>query len=308
MSKDVKYVWKVNFGVESVELRDKWSKNDFCMFPVTEKLGALSDIHKIRGYCIVSTEDDNQKEAMEKAKEKIESLMASCSVLTGMETLNVSYILPPEVLNEEELKELGLSVTRFVGPITLRAQGSLTPDNLDSSFDFLQKVDALPNRDAFKVTMNWFKRGVDYKEPYDRFIALWISFNAFYNLYYRGSVNDPDPNKMRTVALNLFSEAESKQLLNNFSKITSQLISLKGRFLSLSGHTDYADELEKRQKAGNYRSALENAIRCLYSIRKTLFHGTRDIKESEKRIVEDVNPLLKQIVRNCMLKYLIGKI
>ena len=240
--------------------------------------------------------------------ERIEGVIASCSVLTGNERLQVSYIGAPQVLNEEELKKKGLPVTRSVGPFKLYAESSLTSENLDSSFDFYRKVNALSNQDAVRLTMNWFKRAFDYREPYDRFIALWISFNAFYNLYYGKSVNDADSEKMRNLALNLFSEAEAKQLLNDFSKVTSRLISLKGRFLSLSGRTDYADELERRLKAGNYRSALENAIRCLYSVRKTLFHGATDITESEKRLVEDVNPLLKETIRRSLLKYVIGHI
>lgn len=308
MNEDVEYNWKVNFCIEYIKVNKKWNKDNLYMIPDVEKRDGLSDKNEIRGYCLVNTKGDNQKEAEEKAKQKIEGVIASCSVLTGLENLHVSYIVPPQVLNEKELKKKGLPVTRSVGPIVLYAEGTLTSDNLDSSFEFFQKVDALSNRDSVRLTMNWFKRGLDYREPYDRFIAFWISFNAFYNLFYKGSVDDADSYKMKTLALNLFDEAEAKQLLDDHSKIISQLIALKGRFLSLSGNTDYAYELEKRLKTGNYRSALENAIRCLYSIRKTLFHGTRGITESEKKIVEDVNPFLKQIVRRSLLKYVIGKI
>lgn len=308
MSDDVEYHWKVNFCIEYIKLSKKWKKDDLYMIPNVEKRQGLSDKNEIRGYCLVNTISDNQKEAEARAKERIEGVIASCSVLTGNERLQVSYIGAPQVLNEEELKKKGLPVTRSVGPFKLYAESSLTSENLDSSFDFYRKVNALSNQDAVRLTMNWFKRAFDYREPYDRFIALWISFNAFYNLYYGKSVNDADSEKMRNLALNLFSEAEAKQLLNDFSKVTSRLISLKGRFLSLSGRTDYADELERRLKAGNYRSALENAIRCLYSVRKTLFHGATDITESEKRLVEDVNPLLKETIRRSLLKYVIGHI
>lgn len=94
-------------------------------------------------------------------------------------------------------KEIRSISTRFVGPITLYTEGSLTPEILDSSFDFSQKVRALSNQDALKITMNWLKRGVEYNEPYDRFIASWISFNALYSFYYKGSANHPDSQKMK---------------------------------------------------------------------------------------------------------------
>ena len=306
MKNDVEYHWKINFHIEYVKLDKKWSKDNLYMSPYAEKRHGLSGKNEIYGYCLEKTKSDNQEKAEERAKGKIEGIIASCTVLTGNERLQVSYIGAPQVLNEDELKKKGFPVTRSMGLSKLYAEGRLTSENLDSGFDFYRRVNALPNQDAVRLTMNWFKRAFDYLEPYDRFIALWISFNAFYNLYYGGSVNDADAEKMRTLALNLYSEAEAKQLLDDFSKVTSRLISLKGRFLSMSGGTDYADELESRLRAGNYRSALENAIRCLYSVRKTLFHGARDITESEKKLVEDVNPLLKETVRRSLLKYVIG--
>lgn len=302
MSQDNEYVWKVSFRLEDWKLSRKWSKDNLYMFPHATKRKVLSDKHEIRGFYIARTKDDNQEEAVEKAKERIEGVIASLSSMTGTEGLTASYIWPPEVVNEKELRKKGLPVTRKIPhPLVLRVQRPITPQHLDSSFGFLQRVGALPNRDAFRVTMNWFKRGVDYDEPYDRFIALWISFNALYNLYYPKSVDDTDTAKMDNLALNLFSEARAKQLLNSHSKTVSQLITLKGSFLSQSGKTDYAAELEKELLAGNYREALRNAIRCLYGIRKTLFHGARDISESDKKIVEDANPFLKEIVRKSML-------
>jgi hypothetical protein len=246
MKETPSYQWKINFHIENVKLDKDWSKNGLHLVSRVEKRLGLSDKNDIFGFCRINTKGDNQIEAEAKAGEIIDGVIASCSIITGMERLQVGYIVPPEVENEKELKEMGLPVSRSIGPVTLYASGA--------------------------------HGGVD------------------------------DATKMQYLALNLFDEAEAKQVLTDMTKVISKLTSAKGCYLSESQKTDFADELEQSLNKRSYRSALYYAIRCIYSIRKTLFHGDRDIMEAEKEIVENVNPLLKQIVRRSMLKCLVGKI
>jgi tetratricopeptide (TPR) repeat protein len=301
------YQWKINFLIEGVKLDKQWSKNGLQLTPRVEKRPSWSDKNEILGFCRINTKGDNQNEAEAKAEKIIDGVIASCSIITGMEKLNVRYIVPPQVENEKELKEMGLPVSRSIDPITLYASGDLYTKQLDFSYDFFEKVEAHLKANELKLAMNWYKRAADYEERCDRFIAFWISFNAFYNLYYKKLADARDATKIEYLALNLFDEAEAKQMLTDMTKVISKLASAKGCYLSKSKRKDFANELEQSLKKGNYRFALYYAIRCIYCIRKTLFHGNRDIKEAEKEIA-DVNPLLKQILRRSMLKYIVGKI
>ena len=70
MSDDVEYHWKVNFCIEYIKLSKKWKKDDLYMIPNVEKRQGLSDKNEIRGYCLVNTISDNQKEAEARANRK----------------------------------------------------------------------------------------------------------------------------------------------------------------------------------------------------------------------------------------------
>jgi len=92
MNNDVEYHWKVNFHIEYIKLDKKWNKDDLYMIPNVEKRQGLSDKNEILGYCLVDTKGDNQKEVEAWAKEKSEGVISSCSVLTGSERLQISYM------------------------------------------------------------------------------------------------------------------------------------------------------------------------------------------------------------------------
>jgi len=302
------YKWKINFHIEDVKLDKTWGKNNLVFFPKVEKRPNWSDKNDIFGYCRIETAGDNQEEAERKGKEIIEGVVASCSVSTGFETLQINYIQPPQVENETELKAMNLPVTRNIGPITLYASRDLTANDLDLSYAFFEKVKVNPNVKELLLAMNWFQRATAYRDPYDRFIAFWISFNAFYNLFYPNPSTDDDATKMEHLAKNLFEENEAQKLVIDMNQVVSKLTSAKGIYLSTSGNTDWADKLEESMKNSDFRDALHYALRCIYGIRKTLFHGDRDTKEKEKKAIQDVNPMLKQIIRRSLLKYVNGKI
>ena len=305
------YLWKVSFSIDSVELSDKWEKNNLHLFPEAFKdAPALSERHRIRGYCVIEIESDNQEEAMEKVREVVEGFVACYSILTRSIHVRISYILPPKLVNKEELEKLGKPIPDiYIGPLVLFAEAKLTPKELDLSYQMLTQVAKSPKSGALRVTLRWYRRAMEYRDPYDTFIALWISFNSFYNLYYSGPEVD-DATKMEYLMTKLFDEAEAQNILSlkHVAEIVSHLISLKGLFMSKSGRTDWSEKLELELNAKKFKEALKYAVRCVYSIRKTLFHGDRDISSADRKLVEDTNPFLKEIVRTIILKYVTGKI
>ena len=79
---------------------------------------------------------------------------------------------------------------------------------------------------------------------------------------------------------------------------------LKKRVRGGCHHSFYVSiELDLALKAKNFKRAVKVAIRCVYCIRKTLFHGESDISDVDVQIVQDVNPLLKELIRFSILKY-----
>lgn len=294
------------FSIDSVALSHKWNKDDVFLFPQSMKTPSpLQDKHEIRGHIIVETETADQKEAMEKAKERIERFVACYSILIRTRHVRISYIMPIKLVNAEELRKIGKPIpTIFAGPYVLRSETKLTPKELDLSYQMLTRIAKDSNNRALGVTLRWYRSAMEYRDPYDTFIALWISFNSFYNLYYNGSAID-DVTKMNHLATKLFNDKEAQNMLHlkHVRQVTSKLISLKGSLKSQLGKTDYSEELERTLKANAYKGALKHAIRCIYCIRKTLFHGERDISDADMQLVQDVTPFLTEVVRMSVLKY-----
>lgn len=300
------YVWKLRFGIDSVELSRKWNENGLFLSPYSIKTPpSLQDRHKIRGHVIIETESGNQEEAMEKAREKIERFVACYSILTRTIHVRIHYIMPIELVNEEELRKLGKPIpTISIGSFALYAEAKLTPEELNLSYQMLTQIATDPKSKALGVSLRWYRCAMTYRDPYDSFFALWISFNSFYTLYYNGPAAN-DAAMMDYLAIKLFTDNEAKRMfaLKQVAKVVSRLISLKGSLKSQSARTDYSEKLDLALKAKGFKGALKNAIRCVYCIRKTLFHGERDISEADKQLVQDVNPFLKELVRMIVLKY-----
>jgi len=289
--------WKISFRILGVKISKDWQRGKFFLSPHERQ-----DIAETNGYFIVECKE--QDEAIEKSREAIEKFMGCYSIRTKATRFRIEY-LPPDILNEPELKANKLPIPenpiKLVGMIV----DPSTIQDLDQSYTLFEDINKHEKSYNMGRILRWYTRALEYDDPYDKFIALWISFNSFYNLYYIGP-SDKDAAKIDYLCTNLFNSNDARIFLQSKSstKVTKKLVSLTGDFKSTTGNTDFAQSLDQSLKARRYSEALKYAMRCVYGIRKTLFHGDRNITQKDKKIVEEINPMVKCLIQESIQKFI----
>lgn len=289
--------WKIQFNVSGVKISCPWNNSTLFITPHKDQ-----SISEVNGYFI--TECHEQDEAIERSREVIEKFMACYSIHIKTTKLRITYF-PPYILNEKELKEKNIRIPTNIIEVEGLILDPSPNHDIEHSYTLFKNIDEHEKRDSLGITLRWYIRAIEYDEPYDKFIALWISFNSLYNIYYEG-LSYRDADKIDYLATHLFNSNEAKNFLKK-RRVENQveyLSAIRGAYKSNSGRTDYSEELEQAYDNEQHIRALNYLIKCLYGIRKTIFHGDRDITKSDKKIVEDVNPVLAILVQDSILIYL----
>lgn len=133
--------------------------------------------------------------------------------------------------------------------------------------------------DLVEFIDTWLKRAKrekEYIDDGDRFVSLWIAFNAWLKSEY--SENKPDKELIKEVKKN--SELKSLFIKLKNEKSFSEAL---GR---ISNRRVYDARCPKnRDKIKEYNGSFESLIDVLYQIRCNLFHGRKNINKLEEFIL-----------------------
>jgi hypothetical protein len=212
------------------------------------------------------------------------------------EKIEIKVIKGPKLLNKEELKKAGEKLRRK-GSSTAQCQITILTkeDTLSSSQNFwrngFQNKIKGREEDLLRIA-DWFQRAEGENDYTKKFVLYWIGFNGLYGLlsqvdnvsYY----NDAD--KIDYFIQTLLSNKANTIVNHNSSSLDSlESYNIK----SANGNKNWSNTLktERNKHNHNYFLILKYAMKCIYGIRKEIFHEAPKPLDIEEHIKNSI-PLL----------------
>jgi len=130
------------------------------------------------------------------------------------------------------------------------------------------------------LPMRWFSKAASATNPYDRFIAYWISFNAIYESYRKASIGELAA--VQNCLAGLVRPRKARSLLHNRRQLFN--------FMANTGIVHHPPHGKSRPVAAelqaelsrpqpNYQEIIRRAGAVLYAIRCNLFHGDYNLDD-----------------------------
>jgi len=136
------------------------------------------------------------------------------------------------------------------------------------------------------------KEGQDFVDIGDKFISLWIAFNAWQKDKFGETDNDAKLIKK------VIDFGPMKEVFDKFKQNNIELTHLEEcRIINMKFPDD-------QSKASSYDGSFESLIKSFYAIRCNLFHGRKnfDDNETDKKLVQlayqILNPLFKKYLKD----------
>lgn len=150
--------------------------------------------------------------------------------------------------------------------------------------------------------IEWIKKSEKEKDGFNKFFAIWVAFNNFYNI-----CSDKKSEKKRIEESLRFLEKEDKEkiiekLSDDINNWLDTIAVLRFRY----GNENLNEKCKEYLKNGKYECALKYLMFCLYAIRCNLFHGEKRVQsDRQNTILIQAYKFLKTIFSVLLASYLI---
>lgn len=291
------YQWKVKFQISVVPSLQQ-----------SEAVGLYKfEVFNHKTYVTVEYETKSFEEGVEvanKHKTIIQNLMLERMIYLkhfGNVNINISDL---ELLNENDLANAGLQTTPPVRSC-LSDRYDIKDDRkiLTISHNFWKRGFQSKSKgyesDALRIA-DWLQRSKEETDEIKSFILAWIAFNGLYGLFasINGKENLRDADKFEYIIMEL--------LVNDASHIgnESALNKLESYDVSSGGeNTNWSNKLKIERTNINKDDikVLQYAMRCIYGVRKQVFHEApqpMDIMERANTCKSILIPVAATCLRN----------
>ena len=299
----VKPCWQLKFKLKGVK---NLIEDIDLLLPSGNKLilkrsDSESDI--VEGCVIFETNKPNLSSAYTERKKIIDDeikKILGIVVLESQTNLKLEINGKPEILNKDEFPRIHRDIyVGFLNVIQPPIEGNLMAEYLKDAVRLKQRIEKQNESDIHRI-INWFRMGMDKSEE-ERFIMLWISFNALYGYYAKKNNKERDGDvKQIDNLLNNFPSKRNNMLGDLVNRHTDKIDELSNaNLISLYGKNRSAD-LKNALKAQNNREILKKTALCIYAVRNDLFHGgnVTSLINPCTRILQD---LIKVITKEIIL-------
>lgn len=191
--------------------------------------------------------------------------------------LSIGLKKHPELMNRQALIKAGVILQRplcgehCAGWTVLDVEDSLV--NTQSYWeDGFKKTSKGQQVELLRIA-DWIERSYLEKDEIKSFILTWIAFNGFYSLF--SDINGKagkDADKFEFLIQKLVSTPDAKRIFQNIQEYANSLKTFN--ITSERGNTNYSQELETELKKNetNEKEILRLVARCIYGVRKQVFH------------------------------------
>ena len=182
------------------------------------------------------------------------------------------------LINKDELKKGGVKLTRRIGfSFSLKNALLDVGDSLAESEHYwnsgFKNTTVSHERDVIRIA-DWLERSENERDPITSFILAWIGFNGLYGLMasLHGKGDQPDANKFEFAIKTLISGIQAENIIRNISNEIKHLETYN--IMSDKGNTNWSANLSREMKKArvNKCSVLVLVARCVYGVRKQIFH------------------------------------
>lgn len=259
------YKWIFRCSLPGLLLTEEISVDDyFILSPGGKRADGLPYT-----YCFHRHEGFESKFPIQETRERLEELG---------DILSLEYpYWPPENIqitleNELDLKERGVKLPEQIQvPILKFTQP--TPIDIKRVEMLIRRYSELSDlsvKERVKLSSRWIRKSST-QNLFDRFISLWIAFNALYSIYMKNSERKAIEEYIRNnftsqSAIDILETEDSKNFIKAF--LDSDLC-LRKRDVSSELRTIASDP----QKKTHYVDFLVTLVLCIYAVRNLLFHG-----------------------------------
>jgi len=185
-----------------------------------------------------------------------------------------------------------------------------------------KKVPKLNERSPLKKCLEWIRKAKAEGEGFNRFFALWISYNILYDFYHwKEYQNNPrcisEKRKIReTVRLLNTQEmriiiSQNLQVISNLLRETHRVIIFERGCRELDIKAQLEDSLKKFKSDDDNKESIEktfeNLLLFLYGMRNNLFHGRKNIADHrQEHILNYAYEILLPILSLMLIKLCLG--
>ena len=169
-------------------------------------------------------------------------------------------------------------------------------------------------------SLEWIRKAKSEKDGFNKFFALWVGYNAFYNQFHsrEGESNQGERNKAKATS-RLLLDDEQKILLKELiiQEFLSSLVNGKYRVfvITRNGRKNCVAEFERSydscqsdnwQDVELIKRAFDDLLDLLYGIRCNLFHGNKSLSDpGQNHLLELAYNVLLNVFSFMLIKYLI---
>lgn len=199
-----------------------------------------------------------------------------------------------------------IEITNWILEPVLNEDESILKHNFSSperelrvAWDLLRTVERSSKTTALLRCSEWYMKSFKEIDPFNSFISIWIGFNVLYNI---NSANISEVGRVRSICNllqnrdQIIQELETKlQMRNHFREFT----------IRLRGGRDVKETFISDYERGNYQSAFQSFLECLYAIRCNLFHGEKSSGSPyQSKLISKCHRALTVIISNAFQEYI----
>lgn len=222
--------------------------------------------------------------------------------------ISIEIISRPTLLNKEELISAGINKLRTLDKEFTMLRAILdVGDSIRESHEFWKsgfkgRVAGFAD-DTLRVA-DWLQRSETEQDSIQSFILAWISFNGLYGLF--ASINGlstcDDATKFEKMISGLIKEVDAEQIVNTHAEELNLLESYNIK--SDKGTENWSDRLkaERLNPKDSNMAILKYAARCIYGVRKQVFH---EVPEPDNIIgrAKNAKLILMPIALTCLKNF-----
>jgi hypothetical protein len=309
-----KFIWKTEFTVEP-QLGRSESVGDY-FFEVRKSGETIVErVHETSSYDEVHRERRHNCEYAEETFSRLDAEEIREIILKRMIyhrvflPVSVKLMASPVLVNKNDLESIGVELRRPVGTsLTLRNAILDVGDSLAESEHFWNsafQANAIGQKNEIIRLADWVERSVRETDPVKSFILSWIGFNGLYNLFaLRHSITrSSDADKFDFMISQLIGASQADEIIRGIKNEIKKLGTYS--ITSDSGNTNWSSKLtaETRRPAMNNLEVLKLVAKCIYGVRKQVFHEAPKTNDVLER-VEISNAALMPISLMCLKAFI----
>jgi len=220
--------------------------------------------------------------------------------------INIRLVTSPTLVNREQLRADGVHLRRSIGASFDINSPMLDVENcLADSETFWMlgfKGIARGQEDEVLRVAEWLERSARETDGVKGFILCWIGFNGLYSLIasLNGKRCSPDADKFEFAIDHFVSPSQAQDIIRS---IGTEITKFEGYDIR-SGNTNWSRKLsaERGKPVINNVAILKLVTRCIYGVRKQVFHeAPRTIDVLER--ATGSNTALMQITLMCLKSF-----